>query len=586
MAAQPQARGARNTSSSLTRAFAACRRQFLSVGLFSGVVNLLQLTASLYMMQVFDRVLATRSMDTLYYLTAMALVAILVMALLEALRGVIMQRVAAWIEQQLGPDSFMRGLEAQLRGGTYGMEALRDLAAWRGWVGSPGALALYDVPWVPIYLGVIFLLHPVLGWIALGGALLLFGLTLMNEFITSGHQRRANTATMASQRRAEAIGRNAEVIDSMGMGPAVQRFWREAASEAVSPQNLAADRGAMMVAATKFIRLAVQIAILGVGAYLVLLQELTGGASIAGSIIMGRALAPVEQMIGGWRGLVAARQSYRRLAAFLSLPRLRPPGIPLPTPQGALTVEQVSFGLPGVAAPLLRHVHFSLAPGESLAVVGPSAAGKTTLLRLLIGVTAPTNGAVRLDGADVHAWLREDLGRHVGYLPQDVELFDGTVFRNIARMGEAAPEAVYAAATLAGCHDMILRLPDGYATRIGEGGQHLSGGQRQAIGLARALFGEPRFVVLDEPSSNLDGDAEMRLVGALGELKARGATVVLVSHRPALVQDVDHILLLKNGTVEIFGPRVEVLEHITGARGRALPRADAPSLETTQGDAA
>jgi len=563
----------------LSRAVAACRRQLFSVGLFSGVVNLLQLTVSLYMMQVFDRVLATRSMDTLYFLTLIAILAILVLALLEAVRALIMQRVAAWIEQRVAPEGFSRAIEAQLRGRPYKMEALRDLAICRGWLGSPGALALYDVPWVPIYLAVIFLLHPVMGWIALFGAALLFALTILNEVITSNLLRQANTASMASQRRADAIGRNAEVIDSMGMGPAVMRRWREAVAEAVPPQSLAADRGAMLIAATKFIRLVVQIGILGVGAYLVLMQELTSGASIAGSIIMGRALAPVEQLIGGWKGLVSARQSYRRLAAFMAMPRLRPPGMPLPAPKGALSVERVSFGLPGMSVPIVKGVAFSLEPGQSLAIIGPSAAGKTTLIRLLIGVTAPSSGTVRLDGADVHTWLREDFGRHVGYLPQDVELFDGTVFRNIARMDESEPEAVFAAAMLAGCHEMILRLPDGYDTEIGEGGQHLSGGQRQLIGLARALFGGPKFVVLDEPNSNLDGDAEARLVSALERLKAQGTTVVLVSHRPTLVQGVDRVLVLKDGAVEMFGPRVEVLKQlmtppraaVTGGAVAAVP---------------
>ncbi|WP_431285353.1 type I secretion system permease/ATPase [Humitalea sp. 24SJ18S-53] len=576
--AMPPRGSAPVTDTPLSRAVASCRRQLFSVGLFSGIVNLLQLTVSLYMMQVFDRVLATRSMDTLYFLTLIAILAILVLALLEAVRSLIMQRVAAWIEQRVAPESFSRAIEAQLRGRPYRMEALRDLAICRGWLGSPGALALYDVPWVPVYLAVIFLLHPVMGWIALAGAALLFALTMVNEMVTSHLLRQANTAGIASQRRADAIGRNAEVIDSMGMGPAVMRRWREAVAEAVPPQTLAADRGAMMTATTKFIRLAVQIGILGVGAYLVLMQELTSGASIAGSIIMGRALAPVEQLIGGWKGLVSARQSYRRLSGFMAMPRLRPPGMPLPEPKGALSVERVTFGLPGMAMPIVKGVAFALEPGQSLAIIGPSAAGKTTLIRLLIGVTAPTSGAVRLDGADVHTWMREDFGRHIGYLPQDVELFDGTVFRNIARMAESEPEPVFAAAMLAGCHEMILRLPDGYDTEIGEGGQHLSGGQRQLIGLARALFGSPKFVVLDEPNSNLDGDAEARLVGALEKLKDQGTTVVLVSHRPTLVQGVDRVLLMKDGAVEMFGPRADVLKQLMGApRPAAAAIAAVPS---------
>jgi len=593
----PRAPGAeRAPDTPLARAIAACRGEFIAVGLFSGMVNLLQLTVSIYMMQVFDRVLATRSTDTLIFLTLIALAAILLLAVLEAVRGSIMQRAATWIEARVAPEGFERALEAQLRGRPYRMEALRDLAFCRSWLSSPGALAVYDVPWVPIYLAAIFLLHPVMGFIALGGAVLLFGLTMLNELTTSDLLRQANTAAMTGQRRADAIGRNAEVIDSMGMAPTVMRRWRTATAEAVLPQEKAAGRAAILLSATKFLRLAVQIGILGAGAYLVLNQQLTAGASIAGSIIMGRALAPVEQLIGGWKGLVQTRQALRRLTAFLAMPRLRPPGLPLPEPTGRLTAERVSYALPNQAVPIIKGVAFGLMPGESLAVIGPSAAGKTTLIRLLIGTLAPTAGAVRLDGADVYTWKREDFGRHVGYLPQDVELFDGTVFSNIARMGEAEPETVFAAAKLAGCHEMILRLPAGYDTEIGEGGQHLSGGQRQMIGLARALFGAPKLVVLDEPNSNLDGDSEAALQRALEGLKARGCTVVLVSHRPTLVQGVDKVLLLKEGAVEMFGPRAEVLKRLMGPRPAAAPSGGAaqvaappeqPRLNNSQpGDAA
>jgi ATP-binding cassette subfamily C protein/ATP-binding cassette subfamily C protein EexD len=546
----------------LSSAIAACRREFVAVGLFSGVVNLLQLTVSLYMMQVFDRVLATRSLDTLVFLTVIALGAIMLLAVLEAVRGQVMQRVAAWIEARVAPEGFERALEAQLRGRPYRMEALRDLAMCRSWLGSAGSLAVYDVPWVPIYLGAIFVLHPVMGCIALGGAVLLFGLTLLNEFTTSALLRQAGTAAMVNQRRADAISRNAEVIDSMGMASSVMQLWRSAMSEATVPQQKAADRAALLLSATKFFRLAVQLAVLGIGAYLVLHQEITSGASIAGSIIMGRALAPVEQLIGGWKGLVQTRQSLRRLTTFLAMPRIRPPGLAMPEPLGRVTSERVSYGVQGQPIPIIKGVSFMLEPGESLAVIGPSAAGKTTLIRLLIGTLQPTTGNVRLDGVDVYTWKREDFGRHIGYLPQDVELFDGTVFQNIARMGEAEPDAVFAAAKLAGCHDMILRLPQGYDTEIGEGGQHLSGGQRQLVGLARAMFGNPKLVVLDEPNSNLDGDAEAALQRGVDTLKAQGATVVLVSHRPALVQGVDKVLLLKDGAVEMFGPRAEVLRRL------------------------
>ena len=570
----------------LRRALKACRSQFILVGVFSGVVNLLQLTTSVYMMQVFDRVLATRVLDTLLYLSIIAIVAVAVLSVLEAVRGKIMQRIGTWIEHRVAPEGFVRALESTLRGRPYRMEALRDLAVCRGYLGSPGALSLYDIPWVPIYIGVIFMLHPVMGYIALGGAVLLFGLTLASEVSTSALLKEANTAAMSTQRRADAISRNAEVIDSMGMLPSVIGRWRESVAAMTAPQQRAADRAALLVAATKFFRLGVQIAILGVGAYLVLQQELTSGASIAGSIIMGRALAPVEQMIGGWKQLVQARQSFRRLQSFLALPRLRPPGLPLPEPTGKLAVERVSYAFPGQGVAMIKGVNFALTPGESLAIIGPSAAGKTTLIRMLIGTLPASAGTVRLDGADVYQWLREDFGRHVGYLPQDVELFDGTVFRNIARMAEAEPEAVYEAAKLAGCHDMILRLPNGYETEIGDSGQYLSGGQRQLIGLARAMFGRPKLVVLDEPNSNLDGDSEAALTAALERLKEQGTTVVLVSHRPTLVQGVDKVLLLKDGAMEMFGPRAEVLKRLMNPpRPAELPTGAAP-LARLEGSAA
>jgi len=548
----------------LGKALAVCRQQFWLVGAFSGIVNLLQLTVSIYMMQVFDRVLATRNTDTLLYLTLVAIFALMILAMLEAVRSVIMQRVAGWVEQRVAPESFVRAVEGQLRGGSYRMEALRDLALCRGFLSSPSMLALFDLPWVPVYIALVFLLHPMLGWLALGGAMVLFFLTLANEALTSKTNQTAAVSAMQGHRRAEAIARNAEVIDSMGMMPAVLQRWRAPFSTAQEPQDTAADRGAVILALIKFFRLTIQLGVLGLGAWLVLQQELTAGASIAASIIMGRALAPVEQVVGSWKQLVQSRAALRRLSMFLTLPRLRPPGLPMPAPRGELSVERVTYNFPGQNASMIKAVNFSLPAGESLAIIGPSAAGKTTLLRMMIGTLPATAGHVRLDGADVFLWQREDFGRHLGYLPQDVELFEGTVFENIARLGEATPEAVYEAAMMAGCHEMILRLPAGYETEIGDGGAHLSGGQRQLLGLARALFGNPKLVVLDEPNSNLDGDSEAGLARAMQTLKARGTTVVLVSHRPALVQEVDKVLVMKDGAAELFGPRADVLKRLSG----------------------
>lgn len=565
------------TETVLNRMVDCCRTQLMLVGLFSGMVNLLQLTVSLYMMQIFDRVLATKNVNTLLYLSLIAAAAILLLAILEFSRNQIMQRLAGWVELKVAPEGFARAIENVLCGHSYRMEALRDLATCRGYVGSTAALALYDVPWVPVFLGVIFLLHPMLGFVATGGAIILFVLTLLNELTTSRLTKEASTAAINSQRRADSIARNAEVIDSMGMLPAVMRRWQESVAEMITPQRRAAQRASVLLAMAKFVRLGVQIAVLGVGCYLVLQHELTSGASIAGSVIMGRALAPVEMLIGGWKQLVQVRQAFARLQAFLRQPRLRPPGLPLPEPVGRLSVERVTYGFPGSTSAIVKSVHFTLNPGDSLAVIGPSAAGKTTLIKMLIGTLAPSAGAVRLDGADVHNWMREDFGRYVGYLPQAVELFEGTVFRNIARMGEARPEQVIEAAQLAGCHEMILRLPKGYETEIGENGQLLSGGQRQLIGLARALFGKPKFVVLDEPNSNLDGESENNLARALAKLKALGATVILVSHRPGLVQHVDLVLLMRDGAVEMFGPRGDILNRVI-----ARPASDNRSITETR----
>ncbi len=547
------------SGTALTHAIHACRGQFLIAGAFSLVINLLQLTTSIYMMQVYDRVLATRNTDTLLFLTLITLSALALMALLEAMRSQIMQRSSVWIEQRIAPEGFVRAIESQLRGLSYRMEALRDLSTCRNFMGSPAMLVLYDVPWVPIYLAFIFLLHPALGWVATAGAAILCILTLVNEAFTSKLLRKNSIALQAAQRSSESISRNAEVIDCMGMMPAALQRWQNAYLASAPDQQAAADRAGFILAATKFFRFTVQVAILGVGALLVLQNEMTSGAMIAGSIIMGRALAPVEQMISGWKHLVGARSAYQRLKIFLAAPRMRPTGIPLPAPMGVLSVDRVAFGFQNQSTPLIKGVSFSLDAGESLAIIGPSAAGKTTLIRLLCGIHEPMAGTVRLDGANVFHWQREDFGRHIGYLPQDVELFEGTVFDNIARLQKASPEQVYAAAQQAGCHDMILHLPKGYETEIGDAGAYLSGGQRQMIGLARALFGNPRLLILDEPNSNLDGDAEAILIKTLNFLKEQKTTVVVVSHRPNLLQGVDKILLLRDGMVEAFGPRNEVM---------------------------
>jgi ATP-binding cassette subfamily C protein/ATP-binding cassette subfamily C protein EexD len=564
------------TPTALQQALRLCRRQFAGVGLISLVVNLLTLTTALYMMQLFDRVLASRSVDTLVYLSLVAGAALLFQGVLDGARSLVLSRAASWVEQAVGPEVFVRGLEARLRGGGYAMESLRDLATCRGFLGSPAMVSIYDVPWVPVYLAVSFIFHPLIGWLAVLGALLLFGLTVANGWLTDSALKRANSEAMTLSRRTEALSRDAEVIDAMGMVPAVLRRWQADVARISSDQQWAADRAGMLLAGIKVARVLIQVACLGLGAWLALHNEITGGAMVAASILLGRALAPIEQLVGTWRQLVAARQAYRRVSQHLARPALRPKGLAIPDPEGHLAAEQVSYGFEGSRVPLIRGVDFALEAGQSMALLGPSAAGKTTLARLLIGALEPSVGAVRFDGANIFQWPREDLGRHIGYLPQDVQLFEGTVFSNIARFEEAEARDVIEAARLAGAHDVILRLPKGYETEIGEGGAPLSGGQRQLIGLARALFGNPRLVVLDEPNANMDTDGELALLKALDNLKARGTTVIMVTHRPSLIQSLDKALVLRNGLVEFFGPRDEVLKRLIRPVARPPAAAGSP----------
>ncbi|TWT01668.1 type I secretion system permease/ATPase [Reyranella sp. CPCC 100927] len=553
---------AEQDSTVLQRALRYSHRHLAGVGVFSLFVNVLTLTTSLYMMQLYDRVLASRSVDTLLYLSLIVALALGFQGVLDGVRTVVMSRTSAWLEQAVGPETFERGLEAQLRGSRYTMEGLRDLSTWRNFLGSPAMMSVYDIPWVPLYLGLCFMFHPLIGWIALCGSALLFGVTLLNNALTAKYLKRANADSMSLSRHTEAVSRNAEVIDSMGMASAVRRRWEEQGARVAADQLKASDTTGVVLALSKFVRVAIQVACLGVGAFLALQNEITGGAMVASSIIMGRALQPVEQMIGTWRQVVSARQSYQRLNAHLSQPRLRPAGIPLPEPKGRLAVDRLNYTFPGSRVSMIKSVSFSLEPGESLALLGPSAAGKTTLVRLVIGALEPTVGSVRLDGASMFGWPREDLGRHLGYLPQDVELFDGSVFTNIARLDNADPNDVIAAAQLAGCHEMILKLPAGYKTEIGEGGAMLSGGQRQLIGLARALFGKPKFIVLDEPNANMDTDGEQSLIRALEQLKAMRSTVILITHRPAIVHAVDKVMVLRDGAIDVLGPRDDVLKRL------------------------
>jgi ATP-binding cassette subfamily C protein/ATP-binding cassette subfamily C protein EexD len=542
---------------------ARCRSGYLAVVGMSFAINLLILTTSVYMLQVYDRVLTGRSIPTLIYLTIIALAALLAMGLLELLRSRTLVRIATWIDRVLSPLVFARSVENAVRGASYRTDATRDLSTVCKFLGGGGILSLCDAPWMPIYLGFVFALHPFLGLVALLGAMALFTLALTNNFATQRTLREANTAASHLFQSGEAFMRNAEAVDGMGMIGALARRWDRSNAEVLHFQGVASDRAGWISACAKSFRLMLQIGILGVGAWLVLDNKLTAGAMIAASIVMGRALAPVEQAIGTWKQVVAAREAWKRLVALFQQPRMHSSGMPLPRPKGQLLIDNVTYAAPGSKHPVIRGISFRINAGEGLAVIGPSAAGKSTLARLLVGIHAPATGTVRLDGADVSSWNRDEFGHHVGYLPQDIELFPGTIRENIARMDECPnPEVVIAAAVRAGVHEMILAFPNGYDTSIGERGVMLSGGQRQRIGLARALYGNPSLLVLDEPNSNLDAPGEQALNEAIKAAKEAGTTVVVIAHRPALMMHVDKILVLNEGRIELFGERNGILTQI------------------------
>jgi PrtD family type I secretion system ABC transporter len=566
-------------------ALGACRGAFVAMFVFSVAINLLVLASPLYMMQLYDRVLNSRSMDTLLLLTIITIGAMIVMAALELVRGRLMVRVSGWLDARLSGEALIADIVATLnRSASPSAQGLRDLAGFRAFLTGPGMFPILDAPWVPLFLLVIFMLHPLLGFLALAGALLLFSLALLNERLSSGPLNAAGKAAREVQDIADMNVRNADVIEAMGMMPNLVERWRAANAESFAFQAKASDRAVAITAVSKFVRLALQSLMLGAGAYLVIEREATGGVMIGASIILGRALAPVEQAIGSWRNIVSARQSYRRLRELLAATPPRGLRTSLPPPKGRLRVENVIFAPPGVREPVIKNVSFELNAGEMLALIGPSASGKTTLARLMVGTWRPQRGQVRLDGASLAAWEPDERGQHVGYLPQDIELFAGTVRDNIARMGKGDDAAVIEAARSAAVHEMILGLLDGYDTEIGSGGMWLSGGQRQRIGLARALYGAPPLIVLDEPNANLDNSAEERLVQTLAELKGQ-ATVVLITHRLNLLNLADKVLLLRDGTVEAFGPRAEVMSKLTRP-ARPMPRALQPSAAAPSGDPA
>lgn len=549
------------TAVELTAAWQRIRPAFRGVLLFSFVVNALVLMPAIYMMQVYDRVLTSRNLITLLVLTLITVFLYGLMSLLEWVRGKLLVRLAVVFENALRERVFTAAFQAVLgRVGGDARQALNDLAELRQFAGGRGLIALLDAPWAPVFLVILFLLHPVLGWLGVFGVVVLVGLTWLTERRTQKPLSEASRAAQLATGFATNQLANSEVIQAMGMLPALRQRWVGRHLQAVALHSSASDAAAGLASTTRFVRMVLQSAVLGVGAWLVIADGLSGGGMIAASILMGRALAPIEGLIGSWKNLVASRDAWGRLDALLRLCPARPDGMRLAAPKGQYQLEGVFAVPPGGQQAVLRNINLQLPAGECLAVIGPSGSGKSSLVRLLVGVWPARQGTVRLDGADLYQWDKAELGPHLGYLPQDVELFEGTVAENIARFGEVDAESVMAASKLAGIHELVLRLPQGYDTPIGPGGGLLSGGQRQRVGLARALYRDPQVIVLDEPNSNLDDAGEAALLQAVVQLKARRATVVVVTHRKNMLPQVDRLLLLADGEIKGYGPRDRVLE--------------------------
>lgn len=564
-----------NPEAALKRVVQGCRKAFIAVLLFSLAINLLMLIVPIYMMQMYDRVISSGNVDTLVMLSIIAVAGLLTMALVEMMRSRIMVRLGSWVDHALSGPVLSGGMNDSLTasGALTGASGLRELNTLRGFLTGAGVFPFLDAPWVPLFIGIIFFIHPVLGWLAVGGGVIVFLCALANDFSTRAPLKQANGAAAKALYRADAMVRNADVAAAMGMGPHLVRRWRDSNEEGLRLQALASDRAGGISAVAKFVRLVLQISMLGVGAYFVTQGQLTGGGMIAASIILSRAMAPIEQSINAWRGAVGAKGAYENIQKLLRRTPATGDAMALPRPTGKLSVEGIGFVPPGSPEPVLRGVSLEIQAGECVGLIGASASGKTTLARILVGSWRPTAGHARLDGADVFIWDAADRGRFIGYLPQDVELFDGPVRENIARMGEPDPDAVIAAAQLAGVHELILRLPQGYETIIGDGGTRLSGGQRQRIALARALYGDPALVVLDEPNSNLDTEGERALMDAMVDLKKRGVTTIVVAHRPTVLASVDRLVVMHQGRVEMDGPRDEILAKVAPSSVDAVRRA-------------
>lgn len=549
----------------LTAALQACKKSFRSLMTFSAAINILALTPSIYMLQVYDRVLASSNETTLVMLTLIVIGLFLLAGLLEASRTFILVRVGNKLDVALNQRVFNSAYEQQLKSGMSGNagQSLRDLTTVRQFLTGNGVLAFFDTPWIPIYMAVIFMFHPVLGLLAVAGAMVSVTLTYANSRQTDRPLSEANKLAVKSGNIADSNLRNSEVIEAMGMLGALRGRWLEEHYKFLALQAEASDKAAVWTHASKYFRIFLQSAALGLGAFLVIEQSMTPGMMIAGSILIGRALAPIDQLIGAWKSYSGAKQSYLRLVKLLESAPEGAEGLKLPDPKPSLVFESVTAAAPGTRNFIVKNLNVTVKEGSIVGVIGPSGAGKSTFARLAIGVWKPQAGIVRLDGADINQYSREHIGPFIGYLPQEVELFGGTVAENIARFGELDSGKIVQAAKAAGVHQMILNLANGYDTMLGERGAGLSGGQKQRLGLARALYGAPKLLVLDEPNSNLDDAGEQALLAALTGQREAGNTVIVMSHKTSILSITDALIFMRDGGIAAAGPTAEVLKAIS-----------------------
>lgn len=550
----------------LKNALKDCKQYFIYAGVFSAAVNILMLTPIIYMLAVYDRVVSSGSLSTLTMLTLLMIALMLAVGGFEWVRSMILvsasNRLETSLRTRVSDATFKRAL---LTGGQISSaQPLNDLASLRQFLTGNGLFAFFDAPWFPVYLAVMFMFHPWFGVLGIVSGIAMVALAFANEAATNKKLQEANSEASRVTGQFQGSLRNAEVVAAMGMSNNIRKRQEQRADRVLSLQASASQKAGMLTSLTKSLRMILQSLALGLGAYLALNHQISPGMMIAGSLLLGRALAPIDLLVATWKGFSVARAQYERLGELLDQIKPNANTMPLPAPSGQLSVAQASVAPPGSRNIVVNSVSFELAAGEALGIVGPSASGKSTLARTILGIWPTHSGKVRLDGADISTWDREKLGPHIGYLPQDIELFDGSIADNICRFGSPDPEKIVLAAKLAGVHDMILRLPNGYDTVIGGNGGMLSGGQRQRVGLARAVYGNPKLLVLDEPNSNLDDTGEKELVEALNRIKSEGCTVIVITHRTMVLQCVDKILVMKDGSAISFGPRDQVLSNLMG----------------------